>query len=82
MNTQKMTVRHGYEMPVDVLKETKRAFRKLRNHGIVIVEHGDGPGLLVRTEVADIAEALGQCVIRDKYRIVVIDTMIAPILSL
>lgn len=50
---------HGYEVPDDTSDEAGNALKALSENGVIYYRNDDGPGLLVREELLDIAGSIG-----------------------
>lgn len=54
-----LRIYHGFEIPKQVDPMTLRALRALKKHGVILVEHDDGQGLIARGELVEIAGEIG-----------------------
>jgi len=68
-----LTTVAGYECPKNTSKLARKVLRQLRKRGTVIFIHDDGPSLLVRTELVEIAGAIGLICHQDHYRLTLLD---------
>lgn len=50
---------HGYEVPYNIHRLTKKVLRRLRREGIVFVNYDDNYGRVAMEELEDIAGAIG-----------------------
>jgi hypothetical protein len=67
------TTAGGFECPKGTSKLAKRVLRRLRRRGTVIFECDDGPSIMVRDELIEIAGAVGIMHFPTSHRVVLVD---------
>jgi hypothetical protein len=71
--TESTIIVAGFECPKTTSDLAKKCLRKLRKLGMVIFEHDDGPGILVREELKNIAFNDGIWINESPYRLILIN---------
>ena len=57
----------GYEIPKTTSRKARQVLYQLRRKGVVILKNDDGPGLLIRAELEQIAGAIGLTMFKDEH---------------
>lgn len=63
----------GYECHEDTTKSAKKMLRKLKKNGFLIFQYDDSEGLLVASELVEIAGYIGLKLFEEPYRITLFD---------